>query len=49
MPNCTRDGSFREITDRLDQGAKKMNVIFWLGIVGIVLGIIKIGVDVWIR
>ncbi len=46
MPNCSRDEMFDEIKKRLDSGAVKMTILFWLGMVGLAIEAIK-GVIQW--
>ncbi len=34
------------LSKRLDIGSKKMNTIFWMGIVTVILSVVKIGMEV---
>ena len=46
MPQCSRDRMFDEIKERLDKGATKMTLLFWLGMVGLAIEVVK-GIVQW--
>ncbi len=35
-------GELHTVANRLDSGASKMNKIFWMGVIAIVLGVVKL-------
>jgi len=39
------DNKITQIENRLDSGTTKMNSIYWIGIVGILLGVVKITIE----